>query len=202
MTANKLRFLLPGALAAPLVLAAVPAGAPAMASVSPHTVAASQVSGLRDVVIVPSYPVVRRGDITLSGVRTVQFLLRSNPSPRFAIAADGVFGPRTEAAVRLFQKTNKLAVTGIVNQATWRKLVKTQRIGSRGEQVRAIQALLSIYGRTHAGYRLTQDGIFGPKTRAAVIRFQRAVAITGDGIVGSATWPVLVHEAMHVEAAD
>ncbi len=201
MIVNKSRFLLPGVLAAPLVLAAVPSGTPATASASPHITAASTAWVLRSV-SVPSYPVIRRGSVSLSGVRTVQFLLRSNPSPRFAIAADGVFGPRTEAAVRLFQRSKGLAVNGIVDQATWRKLVVTQRLGSRGEQVRAIQALLNIYGQTHAGYRLAQDGIFGPLTRAAVIRFQRAVASTRDGIVGPVTWPFLVREAMRVEAAD
>ena len=149
----------------------------------------------------PIYPIVRRGDISLSGVRTIQFLLRSNPSPRFAIAADGVFGPRTQAAVRLFQRVNRLAADGIVGQATWRKLVVTQQFGSRGEQVRAIQALLNIYGQTHAGYRLAEDGIFGPLTRGAVIRFQQAASITGDGVVGPVTWPFLVYEAVHAEAA-
>ncbi len=201
MTTSKSRLLLPGILAAPLVLAAAPAGTPAVTSASPPTVAAFQASVLRDV-IVPSYPVVRRGDISLSGVRTVQYLLRSNPGPRFAIAADGVFGPRTEAAVRLFQKANRLTVDGIVGQSTWRKLVRTQRIGNRGQQVLAVQALFNIYGRTHPGFRLAQDGIFGPLTRAAVIRFQRAVGITRDGIVGTVTWRFLVHEAMLVEAAD
>jgi M6 family metalloprotease-like protein len=150
----------------------------------------------------PSYPLVRRGDVNLSGVRTVQFLLRSNPSPRFAIAADGVFGPQTEQAVRLFQTANGLVVDGIAGQATWSKLVVTQRSGSRGEQVRAIQALLNIYGRAHVGYRLTEDGIFGSMTRAAVIRFQRAAGITDDGVVGPVTWPFLVHEAMRAEVAD
>ena len=90
----------------------------------------------------------------------------------------------------------------MVGKATWRKLVRTQRLGSRGEQVRAIQALLNIYGRTHAGFRLSQDGVFGPVTRATVIRFQRAVDITSDGVVGAFTWPFLVHEAMRVEAAE
>ncbi len=201
MIPSKLRLLLPGVLAAPLALGAVAGVAPATASASPFIATASPAWVLASV-SVPSYPVVRRGDVNLSGVRTVQFLLRSNPSPRFAIAADGVFGPQTEAAVRLFQKVNGLAVNGIVGQATWRKLVMTQRLGSRGEQVRAIQALLNIYGRTHVGFRLAQDGIFGQLTRAAVIRFQRAADITDDGVVGPATWPFLVHEAMRVEAAD
>ncbi len=201
MIANKSRLLLPGVLAAPLVLSAVPGGTPATAPAMPQTAVVSQ-AWLLASVNVPSYPVVRRGSVSLSGVRTVQFLLRSNSSPRFAIAADGVFGPRTEAAVRLFQRGNGLVANGIVGQATWRKLVVTQRLGSRGEQVRAIQALLNIYGRTHAGFRLSQDGVFGPLTRAAVIRFQRAVDITDDGVVGPVTWPFLVHEAMRVAAAD
>ncbi len=201
MIPGKSRLLLSGVLAAPLALGAVAGVAPAIASASPLIATASPAWVLASV-SVPSYPTVRRGDVNLSGVRTVQFLLRSNPSPRFAIAADGVFGPQTEAAVRLFQKVNGLAVNGIVGQATWRKLVRTQWLGSRGEQVRAIQALLNIYGRTHAGFRLAQDGIFGRLTRAAVIRFQRAVDITDDGVVGPGAWPFLVHEAMHVEAAD
>jgi peptidoglycan hydrolase-like protein with peptidoglycan-binding domain len=62
--------------------------------------------------------------------------------------------------------------------------------------------LLNIYGRTHVGFRLTEDGIFGRLTRAAVIRFQRAVDITGDGVVGPVTWPLLVHEAMRAGTAD
>jgi peptidoglycan hydrolase-like protein with peptidoglycan-binding domain len=150
---------------------------------------------------VPAYPLVRQGDVSLSGVRTVQFLLRSNPSPRFVIAADGVFGLRTEQAVHLFQTVKGLVVDGIVGQVTWRTLVVTQRFGSRGEQVRAIQALLNIYGRAHANYRLAEDGIFGSLTRAAVIRFQQAVHITDDGLVGPVTWPFLVREAMHAETS-
>lgn len=46
------------------------------------------------------------------------------PWPRFAIAADGIFGPRTEAAVRLFQRDNRLTVDGIVGPVTWPFLVR------------------------------------------------------------------------------
>lgn len=37
---------------------------------------------------------------------------------------DGIFGSKTDAAVRSFQKTNRLEVDGIVGQATWTKLLK------------------------------------------------------------------------------
>ena len=42
------------------------------------------------------------------------------------------------------------------------------------------------------GLGLAVDGIFGPKTRAAVTGFQRALGIGADGIVGPLTWRALV----------
>ena len=51
------------------------------------------------------------------------------------------------------------------------------------------------------GHTLNVDGIFGPRTAAAVIAFQRGMAaeIRGflvDGIVGPMTWQALVTEAL------
>jgi peptidoglycan hydrolase-like protein with peptidoglycan-binding domain len=36
--------------------------------------------------------------------------------------------------------------------------------------------------------KIAEDGSFGPLTRAAIVRFQRCVGITADGIVGPVTW--------------
>jgi hypothetical protein len=44
---------------------------------------------------------------------------------------------------------------------------------------------------TRAGAKLNPDGVFGPKTLAAVRQFQHAKHLTPDGIVGKHTWPRL-----------
>lgn len=40
------------------------------------------------------------------------------------VSTDGEFGPATEAAVIQFQKKKKLGATGVVDEATWKKLVE------------------------------------------------------------------------------
>jgi peptidoglycan hydrolase-like protein with peptidoglycan-binding domain len=52
------------------------------------------------------------------------------------------------------------------------------RQGSSGTCVKYIQQLAYV----------SADGVFGPNTRNAVVRFQRNQGITADGIVGRTTW--------------
>lgn len=63
---------------------------------------------------VPSRPTLRRGDRG-PHVANLQRLL--------ALKADGIFGPNTEQAVRLFQQSKGLKVDGVVGPATWSALV-------------------------------------------------------------------------------
>ena len=53
--------------------------------------------------------------------------------------------------------------------------------------VRSLQYLLNARGA-----KLTVDGIFGAKTRAAVVAFQRAHHLSADGVTGAKTWAALV----------
>ncbi|MCZ3365709.1 MULTISPECIES: peptidoglycan-binding domain-containing protein [Methanobacterium] len=55
--------------------------------------------------------------------------------------------------------------------------------GDTGRQVKDIQHWLNAHGYK-AG---EEDGIFGEKTRDAVIQFQSAKKIVTDGIIGSQT---------------
>ena len=55
--------------------------------------------------------------------------------------------------------------------------------GDSGEQVKDIQHWLNDHGYS-AG---EEDGVFGEKTREAVIQFQSSKKIVTDGVVGSQT---------------
>ena len=60
----------------------------------------------------------------------------------------------------------------------------TIKKGSRGEDVFHLQTRLSALGYDPG----KPDGIFGEKTRTAVIRFQQDKGLKPDGIVGEKTW--------------
>ena len=57
------------------------------------------------------------------------------------------------------------------------------KMGSTGSEVRQIQTRLKNWGY----YTGSVDGIYGTKTRSAVISFQRKNRLTADGIAGPAT---------------
>ena len=148
--------------------------------------------------VVPDMPMVYWG-CTGDAVKTLQETLNAKGFDSGNV--DGIFGAKTYAAVTAFQKANSLGVDGIVGKLTWAKLydatpvnvtpVTTQpmlRTGSRGDAVRKLQEMLNAKGYTCGNV----DGIFGSKTYAAVLAFQKANGLAADGIVGPLTWGKLV----------
>lgn len=129
---------------------------------------------------------------------------------------DGIFGPQTEAAVLALQRIFNLTPDGVIGRATWNQMEQlyvavnqlneleslgqtyisfdwrppnSLQEGSRGQQVRQLQYLLQVLSDYISTVpRIEIDGIFGPKTQAAVIAYQRFADLTPDGIVGAATW--------------
>jgi peptidoglycan hydrolase-like protein with peptidoglycan-binding domain len=143
---------------------------------------------------VSPWPLVRRGD-QQHPVQTLQYLLRARGH---TVTVDGIFGPNTESAVRAFQQEKNLSDDGIVGPNTWSALIVQVRQGSRGDAVRGVQEefqFRNLSGDPSKGLQV--DGIFGPKTDAAVRGFQQALhadipSVAVDGIVGPITWRALV----------
>lgn len=105
---------------------------------------------------------------------------------------DGLRGPATTEGVRRLQARHRLAVDGVAGPRTRRALGRRgrPRLGSRaivegrrGWDVAALQFLLGSRGFPSG----TVDGGFGPRTGAALRRFQGWAGLAADGVAGSAT---------------
>ncbi|MDG9717049.1 peptidoglycan-binding protein [Streptomyces sp. DH24] len=130
-----------------------------------------------------SWPTLARG-ASGTDVKTAQYLLSGRG---YRLAADGAFGPDTDAKVRAFQQAKGLAVDGVIGPRTWSALISTVKEGSSGDAVRAAQLQLNSQGNS-----LAADGVFGSATASAVRGFQQAKGLTVDGIVGPETWRSLI----------
>lgn len=92
---------------------------------------------------------------------------------------DGVYGLYTEKAVRGFQSSEAVSVTGMINKETYEALLKTEKksafaqieqqfysikYGEHSNNVRIVQEVLYFYGYYHGEV----DGIYGPLTEEAI----------------------------------
>jgi peptidoglycan hydrolase-like protein with peptidoglycan-binding domain len=88
--------------------------------------------------------------------------LKLDPGP-----ADGMFGPRTKAAVKRFQEAENLRATGTLDAQTRARLAERRR-----EHVVQLQKALKETGHDPG----PADGVMGTQTRAAVRRYASAPA--------------------------
>ncbi len=113
--------------------------------------------------------------------------------------ADGAWGRNTAAAVRRFQEANNLPATGLLDDQTGRRLFGMRNApttpttptnggtandlqrNSRGAAVERLQDNLISLGFMTNAQKATGEGIFGPKTEAALKDFQRSAHLTANG---------------------
>ncbi len=140
---------------------------------------------------------------------------------------DGIYGSRTEAAVRAFQQIFGLSADGIVGPATWYAIVRLYtgvtalselrsqgqtfyaiewaapnalQVGSTGDKVRQLQYMLSVLSAFIPSIPPVQiDGIYGNATRAAVLAAQRRFRLPETGNVDSATWDEIYDQFSGIE---
>jgi peptidoglycan hydrolase-like protein with peptidoglycan-binding domain len=124
-------------------------------------------------------------------VRVVQRSLRKlgfEPGP-----LDGLYGPRTEAAVIRFQSAARVAADGIVGSQTRHALTRAKHeplrrgagfaVPDGSPRVRALQVRLQRHGLRPGPV----DGLFGPRTQAAVERLQRSRGVPVSGVATAST---------------
>ncbi|WP_409254278.1 peptidoglycan-binding domain-containing protein [Bacillus sp. SCS-153A] len=140
-------------------------------------------------------------------VREIQTkLVRAGfPLPRYG--ADGIFGLETEMAVMRFQRKYGLRVDGLVGEQTLGKLNEVLTTskpvnefplpggnlqeGDEGSGVRQLQRALKQINFDPGEI----DGIYGPKTKDAVRRFQETyVELKKDGFYGPNTRKYMLME--------
>lgn len=130
-------------------------------------------------------PTIKRGSKGES-VKKAQNALKArwyDPGP-----IDGLFGAKTESAVKWYQSDHGLTADGIVGPRTWAGLdPPTVKKGSKGDVVKMLQRLLKSYGYDPGAV----DGEFGDNTDSAVRQFQTDFGLPSDGIVGPKTWAML-----------
>jgi murein DD-endopeptidase MepM/ murein hydrolase activator NlpD len=136
-------------------------------------------------------PVARAAAVSgRSGIAALQVALRARGL--YSATVDGIAGSLTREGVRRFQARRGLVVDGIVGPQTrralgWRGRPRLGRrvidAGDRGWDVAALQFLLAWRGFPAGEF----DGRFGPRSAAALNRFQAWAGLGVDGLAGPAT---------------
>jgi len=139
------------------------------------------------------------------------------PGRLWILSADGIFGNMTRDAIFAFQSIFGMPITGVVNQATWDRLMQEAYsgpstgsqiptfpgtsigVGSAGANVCLIQQAINAIAPNYPGrlWILAEDGVYGNAVRDAIFAFQSIFGLPVTGVVGQVTWDRLMQEVAH-----
>ena len=137
--------------------------------------------------------------------------------PELVVDVTGVYNEPTVEAVRRYQETRRLPVTGIVNLATWETLTAEYLLerelrepvmlrvlpdtapyatlpGQRGDEVLILQILLNALRAEYDYPQVPLSGIYGVQTYDAVREFQQKNGLDATGTADRRTWMRLTEE--------
>jgi peptidoglycan hydrolase-like protein with peptidoglycan-binding domain/predicted chitinase len=154
----------------------------------------------------------------MDAVKRLQMALQNNRYFDHNAKLDGVFGARTEQALKQFQADRDLDTTGTTTPDTWvallglpprEKMVRHMPILRFGDgleypalmdDVKTLQQALQREGFFDQDMPI--DGHFDSATQDAVKAFQRSATLVSDGIVGQETWSSLLRMPLRAYTPD
>lgn len=161
---------------------------------------------------------IMRAEFTGSPIRSMQTMLRTatwNDKTAPTIIPDGIYGKQTTTAVTDFQRKNNLPPTGVMDLATWEKLVPQyeaalieqeaaeplQMMFQPGQVIEAgewnyhmfvVQAILAVLARIHKDFpKAPVSGVLDGETQRCLSHFQSLAGLPETGCLDKATWRAL-----------
>lgn len=157
------------------------------------------------------------------GVRTtylqeiLRYLAHALDEALWMVSVTGTYNDETSRAVRHYQETRNLPVTGIVNLSTWETLVGEYLLerelrepvlvralpdmvpsdtlpGERGDAVVMLQILLNTLRHEYDYAAVPLSGVYGVQTVDAVRQYQQANGLDATGTADRRTWARLAEE--------
>lgn len=133
------------------------------------------------------------------------------------VAVTGTYNDETVRAVRQYQETRRLPVTGVVDLATWETLTAEYLLerelrepvmvrvlpdiashatlpGQRGDEVLILQILLNAMRSEYSYPQVPLSGIYGAQTLEAVREYQQKNGLDATGTADRRTWLRLTEE--------
>jgi peptidoglycan hydrolase-like protein with peptidoglycan-binding domain len=98
---------------------------------------------------------------------------------------DGNFGPKTEDATKVYQRSRGLDADGVVGYRTWYSAILGTRAGKRGVSVEIAQRVLGLTGKDI-------DGVAGPVFDTRARELQRWLEVAPDGVLGPRSVEALI----------